>query len=360
MAWKVAWRVLVDGQDATDGMRPHLISVTVTDKDGTASDTCSLEFDDSGGQISLPRDGAKVQVYLDGVLVFSGTVDSVRSSGTRGGGRTLSVGAKGFDAKGKTKEPQSHHMDDATLQQFLDEAAAKAGLSGIQIDPAFANIKRDYWSADAESFLHIGQTLARELNATFKIRDDKAVLAQRGQGTSAVGGAMPTVVGIVGQNVISWSIAPITSRRKFAKTSVRYFDRASASFKSMVVETGIVGADAVNEVRSAAADEDQARAIGEGRKTEGEREGGEGSVELNLAVEAQAEGTFILSGARPGVDGTYRIVSVVKKADRGGGSTTLLELKQPGGGAGADDRPAEANITQTDEGFALPAHETLG
>jgi phage protein D len=344
MAWTVSWKVFVDGQDRTDGMRPFLTGITVSDKDGTASDTCSLDFDDSGGQLKLPKDGAKVQVYLQGVAVFSGTVDSVRSSGSRGSGRTLKVTAKGFDAKGKAKEPQSHHMDDATLREFMDKAAAKAGLSMV-IDPAFAEIKRNYWSADAASFLHMGQKLARELGATFKIRGDKAVLAKRGSGESAGGGAMPVIFGRVPGNVLSWDIAPLATRRTFKSGVSRYFDRASASFKSVSVDTAIEGADAINEVRSLAADEEQALGIAEGRKIDSKREGGEGTVELDLEVTAQAEAAFVLSGARPGVDGSYRIAGVTHKADRGGGSTTSLELKQPESGAGTDERvPGDAGL----------------
>lgn len=85
-------------------------------------------------------------------------------------------------------------------------------------------------------------------------------------------------------------------------------------------------------------DESQAESVGDARKREAEREGGEGSVEMALTVEAQAEASFILSGARAGVDGEYRIASVRHKADRGGGSTTSLEVKQPGGTAGKDTR----------------------
>src|SRR5690606_7308094 len=104
--WKVDWRVIVDGQDMTSGMRPYLTAISVTDKAGASSDAASLTFDDSGGQVRLPQDGASVKVYLNGVQVFDGKVDSVRSSGSRGGGRTLAVTAKGFDAKGKVKDGQ--------------------------------------------------------------------------------------------------------------------------------------------------------------------------------------------------------------------------------------------------------------
>lgn len=338
MPWTVKWAVLIAGQDMTSSMKPYLTQITVTDKDGTASDSCSMDFDDAAGQVKLPAKGASVEVYLQDVPVFRGTVDTVRSSGSRGGGRMLSVGAKGFDAGGKIKELQSHHMDDATLQQFMDKAASRAGLSGVTIDPVFAQVKRDYWSVTSENFLHLGQRLAREFGGTFKIRGDRAVLAKRGKGATPSGGAMPTVSGRVGVNVISWEISPFSGRWQFSRAKVRYFDRQSASFKEVEVESQADHADATNEAETLSADEDQAKGIAEGRKAENEREGGKGTVVLDLEPTAQAEGTFVLSGARPGVDGTYRIAGVTHKADRGGGSTTSLELKQPDGGAGSDKR----------------------
>lgn len=340
MPWTVEWRVLVDGRDMTAGMRPYLIDIEITDKDGAASDACSLTFDDTDGQALLPRDGSHVRVFLQGVQKFSGKVDSVRSSGGRGQGRVLKVTAKGFDVRGKAKEPQGFHMDDAKLGDFLHQAAKNAGLAGIVVGDKIASVMRDYWTADGESFIQLGQRLAREFHATFKLRSgaagDVAVLMPRDQT------ALPAVKGVVGAggNVISWDIAPVTGRQVFTKGKVKWFDREEAKFKVEDVEFQLDRAlpDAVNFVRSTAADQAQAKMIGEARKSEAKREGGEGSVELDLDVDAQAEAPFELSGARPGVDGTYRIVSVRHKASRSGGSTTSLELKQPEGGAGKDSR----------------------
>ena len=338
--WKVTWKVIVDGKDMTSAMRPYLIDIEITDKDGSASDTCSLTFDDANGQVELPKDGASVEVFLNGVSKFKGTLDSVRSSGSRGGGRTLRVTAKGFDSRGKVKQPLLFHKDDATLQEFMNEAAKRAGMSFIKLDPDFGNIRRDYWSADGESFLHLGEKLAHEFGGTFKVRGDQAIIAKRGEGKATTGTKMPTITGIVGTNVISWDIAPFKGRRSFTKAKVRYFDRKVADFKSKDVEFNLDRdlPESTNIVRATVSDESQAESVGDARKREAEREGGEGSVELDLTVEAQAEASFILSGARVGVDGEYRIASVRHKADRGGGSTTSLEVKQPGGTAGKDTR----------------------
>ena len=86
----------------------HVISIRVSDKAGSSSDTATVVLDDKEGQIVLPEAGARISIMLgfegDGVgIVFDGIVDEVRSSGTRGGGMTVSVSAKGFDSKGKAK-----------------------------------------------------------------------------------------------------------------------------------------------------------------------------------------------------------------------------------------------------------------
>jgi phage protein D len=254
----------------------------------------------------------------------------------------MRVAAKGFDSRGKIKQPMQIHQDDGTIGDFLKKLGSKAGLD-VKVDPAFASIARTYLAADGESFLHVGQRLARELSATFKIRNTQAVFAKRGAEAG-----LPSVIGRAGAqepgNVINWDIAPFAGRRSFTKAKVQYFDREAAEFKTEEVDIDLDRdlPEAVNYVRSKAADISQAKDIAEARKREAEREGGEGSVLLDLTPEAQAEAMFVLKGARPGVDGTYRIVTVTHKADRNGGSTTALELKQPGGGAGKDERKSKA------------------
>lgn len=328
MAWKVKWNVFVDGNDVTSKMRPTLTSISVTDKDGAASDACQLSFDDTDGRAFLPRDKASILVYLQGDKVFEGEVDRVRSKGGRSSGRSLSISAKGFDTKGKVKDGQRWHKDDATMKDALSHAAKKAGLSGIKVDPEFASIQRDYWSPDGASFLAWGQDLAKEHFATFKIRGDKAVFAKRGENS------LPTVLGIVSRNsnasnVTSWDISPKTGRKKFAKGEARYFDRKTAKVETEKLDIGSDDSEALNKIRRTFADKDQAKEALKGRKSEAEREGGDGNVGLDLTPHAQAEAMFTLVGARQGIDGTYRIVTVTHSANRSGGSTTKLALKQP-------------------------------
>ncbi|KTQ94993.1 hypothetical protein NS226_13765 [Aureimonas ureilytica] len=341
MAWSVQWAVEIDGRDASSAMRPYLQQIDINDRDGTASDSCRLTFDDTGGQTLLPTEGASVRVTLDGVLVFAGTVDSTPWTLTRGGGRLLEISAKGRDPRGKSKQGQRWHLDDATLGDALRKGAEGAGLSGIVVDPALASIRRPYWSPDGASFLGWASRLARDLGATFKVRGDQAVFAQRGKGSSAKGAPMPTIRATIPGNVISVRLDPLKGRRRFKKARVRSFDRKAAAFVVSDVEFDTENDEddlPSNERRFEASDEDDAKAVGKGRKAAAERESGNGTIEMTLQPEAQAEGSLVLTGARDGIDGTYRIVSVTHRADRGGGASTSLEFKQPGGAAGKDSR----------------------
>lgn len=329
--WVNQWSVSIDGRDISSGLRPYLINIKTTDKAGTSSDTCSITVDDTAGQFRLPNEKASIVARLNGVKVFEGTVDSVNSTGSRSAGRTLTISAKGYDTKGKAKEPHSFHKDNATLGDFLKGAADKSGFS-IKVDDELASIQREYWASDGESFVHLGQRLAREFYGTFKLRGTQAVFAKRGQ--SALG----TITGDL-SNVISWSIKPLTGRAIFKASKVRYFDREKAEFEEVEESFDTERpADSINTVRTIVKDKAQAESTNDARKRQSEREGGEGTVTLDAAPEAQVEGMFKMTCARPGVNGTYTIESVSHSGDRNGGTVTTLELKQPQGGAGKDAR----------------------
>jgi phage protein D len=333
MAWKVNWQVKINGRDLSSRMAPLLLDIEVTDQEGTASDSCSLSFDDSSGQLKLPPKGSLVEAFLDGVMVFRGPSDAPRTTGTRGGGMILRVSAKGFDTRGPAKSQQLFHKDEATLEDFLGEAAENAGFS-LKVDPQLGSIFRDYWLSDGESFLALGQRLAREMNATFKLRGQEAVFVPRGSSPLA---GVQAIVG-KGGNVISWDIQPFAGRGVYKNAKVRWFDRAKARFEEKDVEIEGLDGEASREVRTLAVDGDHADTIAKGRKSEAEQDAGSGTIQMDLVAHARAEAPLTLSGARPGVDGTYRIVSVKHSASRSGAATTQCQVKQPGGGAGKDDR----------------------
>lgn len=334
--------VRVGGQDVSSALNPYLTTLTVTDKAGSSSDACQIELDDKGGQILLPPDGVDLSVLLgdeSGVdLVFTGVVDEVRSRGARSGGMTLSISAKGVDTKGKAKEPKRKHWDNKTLGDVFKEAASTAGLSSAIVSPALSSISRPYWAMQNESFLHFAQRIASEVGGTFKVAGNTAIIADRNGGTSASGLALPTFTATRGVNLISWEIAPILGRPRYKKATVRHYDVKTGTWQEETVEIADPTATAEFVDRHVAADKAEATARAKGHKKQSERGKGEGTVTVLGSTVPQPEADLILSGARPGVDGTYRIDSVEHSFSRGSGWTTKIDVKQPQGDAGTDSR----------------------
>ncbi|WEK50299.1 MAG: contractile injection system protein, VgrG/Pvc8 family [Candidatus Kaistia colombiensis] len=337
--------ITIDGQDVSSGILPRLTKLSVVDKAGSSSDTCQIELDDTGGALLLPRTGAAIEVMLgsaSGVaIVFSGTVDEVQCQGSASG-RSMTVSAKGFDSQGKAKEPQRKHWDDKSLGNVLTEAGQLAGIGDVQVIGALASLTRKYWAMQNESFLHFGERIAREVGGTFKIAGKRAILADRSGGTSASGEALPPVSAAWGVNLISWDISPIVGRPRFKAARVRHFDTKAGKYvyETEEIEDPEAKADLVD--RFDAPDADQAKARAGAHKKNAERERGGGTIVIDGTTTPQPEATVILSGARPGVDGTYRIETVTHDFESGSGWITRLEVKQPQGDAGKDGRASKA------------------
>ncbi|MFN4140236.1 phage late control D family protein [Aestuariivirga sp.] len=333
MSKRAVFMVRVAGSNITTTLMPVLLSLSVSDKVGTHSDTASLEIDDTDGRIVLPRIGAPVVVALgwegDGVrVVFTGTVDEVRSWGSRGGGRIMSISAKGMDTTKKPKEGQQRHFDDRTVEDILKQAGQTAGVTEVEIDPSLASITRKYFEMRDESFIHMGERLAREIGGNFRIQGSKAVMSKRGGSYTAA------VIAAWGQNLHGWDISPALGRAQYSKVRARWYDAQKAEWQEAEEGTSL-SIDARHDHRYAKSNEDEAtQQTGSDRATS-ERDAGEGSVTIEGDTAAIPDGVCIVTGARPGIDGSYRIESVTHSYSRGGGFVTQLSLKQPGsGGAG--------------------------
>lgn len=335
--------VTVDGQDVSSNIVPRLINLSVTDKAGTSSDTVNITLNDEGGNIILPDDGASIEVQLGdeqgGVAtVFRGVVDEVRSTGSRSPGITLTISGKGFDTKGKPKEPKSKHWDDMSLGDVFSDAAQMAGIGSARVDQELASIQRPYWAMQNESFIHWAERIAREVGGTFKVIDDEAILAKRNGGQSLSGTALSAVRAVYGDNLISWDLAPILGRPRYKKARARWYDTSTAEWKIRDVQIEDQDAEAEFTSRYPVADDGEAEKTSESRKIDSERGKGGGSVTIDGTADPQPEGTVVVVGARPGIDGTYRIDTVNQNFSRSSGWTTRLDVKQPQGEAGQDSR----------------------
>ncbi len=345
---KAIYSIYIEGSDVSSGFVSVVTSITVKDSAGQSADTANIDLDNSNSQISFPRVGVKMAIGLgwEGtapILLFEGLVDEVRSTGGRGQGRMMSISAKSADTRGKLKEPKEEHKDRSSLGDVASAWGKDAGLNEVKVHPDLAKIERPYWSMENESFLQWGARVAKEVGATFKVMGERAVMTPRSSGKSASGKGLPKIRAEWGRNLISWSISPILSRPAFKKFEARYYDPKEAKWRRETFEAKEVseGIEASSTLRFVRADKETAKAESESYGNESDREKGGGSVTIDGDPTAQAEAECELIGTDPGVDGTYRIETATHNYTRSGGYTTDLDLKQPKGDAGKDNRKSE-------------------
>jgi phage protein D len=254
-----------------------------------------------------------------------GTVDEVRSAGSRSG-RKLTITGKGFDTTGKVKEPQQRHFDEMTIEDMLAQAGQSAGVGRVLVDPDLASIMRTYEHMDDESFAAFGQRIAEEVGGTFKLRNGSAVLAKRNSQRNPGGLPLPSVIARWGDNLHSWDVVPFVGRHRFQQVRVRYYERDQAKHDEVVVSTNLFGTEATAVGRYEAPDRETAQQKADSLAAESERQSGVGSLTIEGNVGAQPEATCVIAGTRPGVDGAYLIDGVDHTYTRGAGFTTKLTL----------------------------------
>jgi phage protein D len=246
------------------------------------------------------------------------------------------------------------HQDGGTLGDFLGKAGKQAGIVSVVVAPAFASIARDWWSPSGASFMAVGRRLADELGGVFRIRGDKAVLAERGAGASASGTALPPVVfDCRAGTVESIKGKPFTGGASRTKAKVRWFDRKEGKWKAEEVEVAPVdGAPpSVAHGRYPQADAGRAKGRAKGRKNQAAHDKGQMAVKSDFRDDVSVGAPASIVNARPGVDGAYTVKEATHKAERGGGSSSEFELVRPSGTAGKDTRKKKTT-TKTSSGQA--------
>ena len=336
MSWKTQWAVSVNGRSASSAMNDWLRRIEVSLREGDGGDTADLEFDDTGGRLYLPPVGASVSISLGGAPVFEGFTEEPEWSFARGQGRMFTVHCVAHDSSGPVKDPQHWHQDGGTLEDFLQRAAKEAGVSSVKVADAFKGMTRPWWSPDGAHFLQLGRRLAAEFGGVFRIRGGTAIFAERGAGTSAGG-----VVFDCDSNTVQRVRArPASGEQSRSKVRNTWFDRKENKWRTEDVEIEpLDGASpSVAHGRYPRADSDRAQRAGKGRKNHAQHHKGAAEVVTDLLVSAVVGAPAQIVNARPGIDGSYTIKSIVHRLDRSGGALSEFELARPEGDAGKDGR----------------------
>lgn len=331
-------KVMIGGVDVTSSIMPVLVCLDTFDGDEAESDSASLVLMDPEGQTIMPQKRDTVQIVLGrsgtgSGLVFEGFVDEARSVGDATGGRQIAIECTSVDFEGPAKSPGEKYWDDKDLKTIITDALSETGVSA-EIDPSLLSIKRKYEAMDGRDPLTFVADLAREAGASFKMMGQKAVVVKRNTGLG-LAGAMPTILAVAGDNLIAWDISPAVPRASFGDHISRWFDFDKANWQEEK-QSGEGGAGLLNNAQRA--DQGLAKDTADASKTDTARKGGDGNVTIRGDHQAQAGGRIIVQGARPGIDGSYIIVSASHIVDADSGYLTECEVKKPDGGAGVDAR----------------------
>ena len=302
-----AFRIIVDGKtDITAKIADRLESLEVTDMAGTKSDRLTITIDDRDELLELPRKGAKLKVstgYVGSSLVDRGTftVDEVEVEGPV---RKMVIRANSADMAGKIKAPKERSFHGKTFGEVVRTIAKDNNLTASIPDSLAA---RELGHIDqTESDMQLLSRICADNSATFKISDDKLVVADHASGKSASGRELPTVI-INSSDCENWS-AVMTERGEYASAKAFYQDAGTATRTEVVVGEGdpciTLKHSYKNEADAYRAAKSRLHALGRSS----------GTCQIIGAVgdpNAFAECVATLNGFRKGVDGSGWIINSV-------------------------------------------------
>lgn len=366
-------RVIVDGRDVTNILDPYLISAKIIDKvEGV--NTAALELDDRDARLGIPADESVIDIELgwssEGprvpagaqdiageavtglatelpfggaggmTSVFKGVISSVESGfSRRGGGRRLWIEATGSNQKGNGKTNDHKIMGDGITNvpfaEVLKKWAGEAGYSNVQIGDKIGSVMRPTWSMGrSESFHAWTDRITAEMGGRVSFSGgDTVSITGALDNMTASGVPMASVPAIWGVNLIAWRIRPFQARPQYGGSASHFFNVAQGAWNSLRGSIGgdtpFGGATATTQVPNPAPNSQVAEQWNKGNTASSTVERGTGWVIINGEPLARANARLVISGARPGVDGTWAIKEAEHSYSRKTGYTTRCDLENP-------------------------------
>lgn len=352
-------KITVDGKLVSGVFMERLQSCRITDAEGVASDSVSIELNDFP-PASIPRKGAIIRVWMGysaNSLAFMGsyTADEVEVSMLP---YSMKITGKGADLRMKSKGAKERHWDNKTLGDIIEQIAGENGLSA-KVDSALASFKIPWIAQEAESDIHLIERLAQRHNALFSIKDGKLVFAEKGAGKNAGGVGLSAVVATPDNIVVGSARVQFSDRGEYKKVKARYYDRDAAENKVVEEESSDEGGtDYI--IGDPFTDEAEAKAAAKATAKELKREAITASVTLLGDPNVRGGAPFSFSGVREGVDGIPLIIENAVHDFSKSGYTVAITAKLQGQGKSKSGSKPTKRGASSEPSSLLPAHPTLG
>lgn len=324
-------RITIDRQPISAPLSSRLISVTVTDKEGTRADTIDLEIDAGGPLAAIPRKKALIKCWMgyegSGVAymgAFSADEPTLHFLPYR-----ITVQGKSADVRSQLKEHREKHWDGQTFGGVVGELAGDAGLSA-QVAPRIAQFKgRDgYFAIEGESPLHYVERMSRRLGGIFSIKDGKLIIADKNAGQTPGGGVIGTLVVTPPMVIKGTGSVTFSSREQFKKVRAGYHDTGEAKRQWEEADGDPEAEAGTHTIRHQFANKDEAKAAADAKAKDLKREAKTTSVTIEGNTGARGGAPMVYAGIHPGVDGqSFIIETATHHFTKGGGYTTQISAK---------------------------------
>jgi hypothetical protein len=316
----------VAGMDVTSKVNPHLIMVRVLTGAHIEDYQCEIELDDRDGTLPIPSIDSPLNISIGwrggaSSLVWEGVVHDIEHGfGRKQGGRRMWIHGFGAEQLRGGKEPQNNHWGEGAtdgqekgimipVSSALVAAAGEAGHT-ISVHPDFdaQPLQRDYWQQAGESYYHFAKRLAEEMGAVFRVKGGTTgQFTKKGQNID--GTITPDVSAVWAHNLIGWRVRPLAARQMWGGTSQHYFNVGGGTWNQVQQATTQAAPSnmASSQFMRAQPSPNEQQAGGENQSDDdgiGQQQG-PGRIVINGEPSAQGNCYVQLSGARPGVDGTY-------------------------------------------------------
>jgi phage protein D len=323
--------ITIDGRPASNLFWQRLISVTVTDKEGSSSDTIDLSLNAGmPPDLAIPRRGAIITCQMGpslGDLADFGTftADDVTLHFLP---YKIDVQGKAADMRASLKEHKSRHFDGETFGGVVQKMAGEHGLAA-QVDPeiaAFAG-REGYFLQEGESDLHWIERQARRLNGLFTIKNGRLIIAKKGAGMTAGGAALGGLVVTPGMVVEGTGSVTFAEREGHKTVRAAWHDTAEGVRKYEEAEAN-PEAEATYILRHDHTTQDAARRAAESRAKELQRQAETTSVTINGNTAARGGAPMSYAGIHPQVDGQPFIIESAAHSFSKGGYTVQISAKK--------------------------------
>ena len=314
-------QVIVNGVDVTDKIKPHLISVRISD--GNPEKNCEIEIDDRDGLMPIPPLVASVQVNLGCAReqmrkTFNGKImEFEHGFGRKQGGRRMWVHASGTNTlTTKLKQPMQDNIGEGAkagekdgppipMGTWIKHVVKTGGGAGAYVNPEFDKITKDVWDMTGSSPMQEIQGLGEKYGANIQWGEGDflyfEVKGERGLSCRAVWR----------DNLVGWRVKPFAHRSTWAGASAQSYNATKGQYEQQDQSAptgGPVQGGSMGGAPAAVATAIQAAAVNTGATAAMDAShGGIGRIAINGEPSARFNSYVSLEGARAGVDGMYYI-----------------------------------------------------